>query len=128
MDWKSAKIREDGSVVVPERWLHLHYYEALNILFRMENALRVFVYVVLKNKLREKWTETTLQTIDDEQSSIAVIAAKRIAQAKGHGYSTSQLAGFAFGILIRRIFVARSLASLARRPRKNPSCSNAQKK
>ncbi len=86
MDWKSAKTKDDGTVSVPERWLHLHYYEALNILFRMENALRVFVYVVLKNKLREKWVETSLQTIDGEQSTIAAIAAKRISQARGYGY------------------------------------------
>jgi hypothetical protein len=86
MDWKSATIKDDGTVAIPERWLHLHYYEALNILFRMENALRVFVYVVLKNKFREKWAETSLQTVDDEKSTIAVTAAKRIAQAKGFGY------------------------------------------
>jgi Swt1-like HEPN len=86
MDWKSATIKDDGTISIPERWLHLHYYEALNILFRMENALRVFVYVVLKNKFREKWAETTLQTIDDENSTIAATAAKRMAQAKGYGY------------------------------------------
>jgi hypothetical protein len=86
MDWKSAKTKDDGTVSIPERWLHLHYYEALNILFRMENALRVFVYVVLKNKFREKWGEVTLQALDDEQSTIAATAAKRINQAKGYGY------------------------------------------
>jgi hypothetical protein len=86
MDWKSATIKDDGTILIPERWLHLHYYEALNILFRMENALRVFVYVVLKNKFREKWAETTLQTIDDDNSTIAATAAKRLTQAKGYGY------------------------------------------
>jgi hypothetical protein len=86
MDWKSATTKDDGTISIPERWLHLHYYEALNILFRMENSLRVFVYVVLKNKFREKWAETALQTIDDEKSTIAATAAKRIAQAKGYGY------------------------------------------
>jgi hypothetical protein len=86
MDWKSATNKDDGTVAIPERWLHLHYYEALNILFRMENALRVFVYVVLKNKFKGKWTETALQTIDEEKSTIAAVAAKRIAQAMGYGY------------------------------------------
>jgi hypothetical protein len=52
----------------------------------MENALRVFVYVVLKNKFKEKWSETTLQTVDEEHSTIAATAAKRIAQARGYGY------------------------------------------
>lgn len=86
MDWKPATVKADGSVSIPKRWLHLHYYEALNILFRMENALRVFVYVVLKNEFKEKWTETALQVADDEQSTIAAAAAKREAQAKGFGY------------------------------------------
>ncbi len=86
MDWKSATTKDDGTISIPERWLHLHYYEALNVLFRMENALRVFVYAVLKNRFREKWAEVTLQTIDDEASTIAATAAKRIAQAKGFGY------------------------------------------
>jgi hypothetical protein len=86
MDWKSATIKSGDDVSIPKRWLHLHYYEALNILFRMENTLRVFVYVVLKNKFREKWTETALHTAEDEQSTIAATAAKRMAQAKGFGY------------------------------------------
>jgi hypothetical protein len=86
MDWKSATTKDDGTIVVPDRWLHLHYYEALNILFRMENSLRVFVYVVLKNRFKQKWPETALQTADDEQSTIAATAAKRVAQAKGFGY------------------------------------------
>jgi hypothetical protein len=86
MDWKSATAKDDGTISIPSRWLHLHYYEALNILFRMENALRVFVYVVLKNKFKEKWSETTMHTTDEEQSTIAATAAKRLAQAKGFGY------------------------------------------
>jgi hypothetical protein len=52
----------------------------------MENSLRVFVYVVLKGRFRDKWTDTPLQTTDDEQSTIAATAAKRVAQAKGFGY------------------------------------------
>jgi hypothetical protein len=86
MDWKTAATKDDGAISIPGRWLHLHYYEALNILFRMENSLRVFVYVVLKNRFKQKWPETALQTADDEQSTIAATAAKRVAQAKGFGY------------------------------------------
>jgi hypothetical protein len=86
MEWKPAVIKDDGTITIPDRWLLLHYYEALNILFRMENALRVFVYVVLKNKFNEKWADTALQSADDEQSTIAAVAAKRVAQAKGFGY------------------------------------------
>jgi hypothetical protein len=86
MDWQSAITKDDGTVSIPDRWLHLHYYEALNILFRMENALRVFVYVVLKNQFKGKWANTALHTVDEEQSTIAATAAKRLAQARGFGY------------------------------------------
>jgi len=86
MDWKSASTKGDGVVTIPDRWLHLHYYEALNILCRMENALRVFVYVVLKGTFKERWADTTLQLADGEQSTIAATAARRLAQAKGFGY------------------------------------------
>ena len=78
MDWKSASTKDDGAISIPDSWLHLHYYEALNILFRMENSLRVFVYVVFKNKFQEKWTETALQTVDEATSTIAATAAKRL--------------------------------------------------
>jgi hypothetical protein len=86
MDWQPAISKEDGTGYIPSRWLHLHYYEALNILFRMENALRAFVYIVLKNKLKEKWAEASLRTVEDEASTIARIASKRVNQARGHGY------------------------------------------
>lgn len=86
MEWKSATTKENGAISVPESWLFLHYYEALNILFRMENSLRVFVYVVLKNKFKEKWTDTSLQTAEDQQTTIAATALRRMAQAKGFGY------------------------------------------
>ena len=86
MDWKSVTSKDDGAVSIPKRWLHIHYYEALNILFRMENALRVFVYAILKNEYQEKWADATVQISDEEQSTIAAVASKRIAQNKGFGY------------------------------------------
>jgi len=91
MDWKSASTK-DGKVSIPDTWLFLHYYEALNILFRMENSLRVFVYVVLKNRFKEKWAETTPQTAEGEQSTITATAARRITQAKGFGYLGYEIA------------------------------------
>lgn len=107
MDWKPAIQKPDDAVSIPKRWVHLHYYEALNILFRTENALRVFVYVVLKNQNHEKWTEAAIQVTEDEQSTIAGVAAKRIAQAKGFGYLgyeiTSPLMHLNSGELIRLI-------------------------
>jgi hypothetical protein len=86
MDWKSATTKDDGTVSIPERWLLLHYYEALNILFRMENAMRVFVYVVLTNRFQKKLAETNMQTDDAKQTTVAAVAARRLAQANGFGY------------------------------------------
>ncbi len=86
MDWRTAQTQPDGSFNIPKRWLHIHYYEALNILFRTENALRVFVYVTLKNSLFDKWADTTIQVSDTEQATISSLAKKRIAQAEGFGY------------------------------------------
>ena len=86
MDWKSAQEEESGIFSIPKRWLHIHYYEALNILFRTENSLRVFVYTILKNKSFEKWADTIIQVSEKQQSSIEALAKQRIAQAQGFGY------------------------------------------
>lgn len=82
MDWKKAEKNDDEFVKIPERWLHLYYYEALNILFRFENSLRVFVYVVLKNELKNKWQEAALSGGGSIQSETK----KRITQSKDYGY------------------------------------------
>ncbi|WP_018991460.1 Swt1 family HEPN domain-containing protein [Aromatoleum toluclasticum] len=82
MEWKSAEVSADGVVKIPQRWLHLYYYEALNILFRFENALRLFVYVVLKNKLGKDWDAAAL----GDGITIRTETKKRIAQAREHGY------------------------------------------
>lgn len=82
MDWKSPEITKDGTIKVPERWLHLYYYEALNILFRFENALRLFVYVVLKDRIGKDWDLASL----GENGTIRTETRKRIAQAREHGY------------------------------------------
>lgn len=81
MDWQQAKHLENA-IQIPDRWLHLHYYEALNILFRFENALRVFVYVILKRELLESWDTAAIAgggTIRSETK-------KRLTQARDHGY------------------------------------------
>lgn len=82
MEWLPAEAGKDGSVKIPERWLHLYYYEALNILFRFENALRLFVYVVLKRKFGKDWDLTAL----GDGITIRTETRKRINQAREHGY------------------------------------------
>jgi hypothetical protein len=85
MEWSSAENKEANVFTIPESWLHLHYYEALNILFRMENSLRVFVYLILKNKHFENWDQCQIQA-EGESTSIRSVAQKRISQAQGFGY------------------------------------------
>jgi len=86
MEWYSIKTKDDGSVEVPGTWLLPHYYEALNVLFRIENALRVFVYVVLKNEFKENWLAMNVASDDAEETTIAKIAKQRMNQAKAYGY------------------------------------------
>lgn len=82
MEWKPAEAGEDRTYKIPERWLHLYYYEALNILFRFENALRLFVYVVLKRQLGKEWDIAAL----GDGITIRTETRKRITQAREHGY------------------------------------------
>jgi hypothetical protein len=82
MDWKGAEAAEGGAVKIPDRWLYLYYYEALNILFRFENALRVFVYVILKKELQDGWDNAAIA----DGATIRTETKKRLTQAKEHGY------------------------------------------
>ncbi|MBZ5627118.1 MAG: hypothetical protein LAQ69_51855, partial [Acidobacteriia bacterium] len=87
MDWGNITKLENDAIKVPDRWLHLHYYEALNVLFRVENALRMLVYVALKNEYRDKWARTSLNS-EDGETTISAIASKRRTQASTFGYLT----------------------------------------
>lgn len=82
MEWHPAEAGENHNFKIPERWLHIYYYEALNILFRFENALRIFVYVVLKRQFGKEWDLTAL----GDGITIRTETKKRIHQAREHGY------------------------------------------
>ena len=87
MDWQKAKALGENGYKIPDRWLFLHYYEALNILFRVENSLRVFVYAVLKNASFDQWVNTQVVADDTEkQDTISTLAKKRRQQARTFGY------------------------------------------
>ncbi|MCK4373616.1 MAG: hypothetical protein KAW61_10725, partial [candidate division Zixibacteria bacterium] len=74
MEWKKAKHVKGNLFEIPERWLNLHYYEALNILFRVENALRVFVYIVLKKEYKSEWLEQSIPIEGGTLGTISSIA------------------------------------------------------
>lgn len=84
MDWERAS-KIEGGVDIPESWVRLPYYEAFNLLFRIENALRVFVYIVLKSELNEEWQNAQLDQ-SDETGTISSVARKRSSQAQAFGY------------------------------------------
>lgn len=86
MEWEKAIKKEDKTFEIPESWLLIHYYEVLSTLFRIENALRVFVFSILKNELKEKWSGLSITSDDSQEGTIDTIARKRISQAKDFGY------------------------------------------
>lgn len=84
MDWGKFEFKDD-KYSMPDNWLLIHYYEALTILFRLENSLRVFVYTVLKDHHSTNWT---MQSIVTEQSSktLSEIFSWRKNQSDDFGY------------------------------------------
>jgi len=70
--------QEEQGVQIPANWLFLHYYEALSVLFKVENALRTLVYVVLKNHRGSDWVNTNVATDEAEQTTVGALAKKRI--------------------------------------------------
>jgi len=90
MDWRKATLKKYGyknsEYVIPNRWLHIYYYEAFNILFRVENSLRVFVYSILKNQFFDEWANIQIETSENKKTTIAAAAKKRITQDEDFGY------------------------------------------
>lgn len=107
MDWKESKNIKDNTYEFPGHWLNLEYYEALNILFRVENTLRVFVYIILKNQFKNKWKDLSITSDDQENSTINGIAKKRLSADRNYAYLgytiTSPLLHLTSGELIKLI-------------------------
>lgn len=107
MKWNKAVQKNENIFDLPGNWIHLHYFEALNVLFRLENSLRIFVYVILKDNYQDKWLDISITSDDENNSTIGSIAKKRIAQDKNFaylGYSTNNpLMYLTSGELIRLI-------------------------
>lgn len=86
MKWEKPKSIQENQYDLPGSWLHIHYFEAINILFRVENALRVFVYIILKSQFNEKWKDLSITSDDEESSTIGAIAKRRLSQDKNYAY------------------------------------------
>ena len=113
MDWARAQIGSDESVLIPKSWLSLHYFEALNLLFRIENSLRVFTYAVLKVELGSKWADASIASEEEggvaaPSGTIQSLGKRRLNQAKAFGYlgyvSPSPLLYLSMGELAALIF------------------------
>ncbi len=87
MQWQKAiKQNDNNQFTIPENWLYIHYYEALNALFRFENILRLFVYVILKKEHKEEWGNISLETEDGGPTTINAVAKKRKTVDDCYGY------------------------------------------
>ena len=107
MRWQNPEWLPDGAVKIPTNWLFNHYYEALTVLFRIENALRTFVFVVLKDTEKSGWRDLAIKTEDEGDTTITAVAKRRLAQDKAFGYLgypiSSPLMHLTSGELIRII-------------------------
>jgi hypothetical protein len=88
MDWAKASKDQNGKLDVPGTWLFTHYYDALTVLFRVENALRLFVYVVLKERYGPQWADIEISSDEQAKTTIAALARRRVEQRRTFGYLT----------------------------------------
>lgn len=91
MNWKQHIEKESQVFAIPSNWLKIHYYEALNLLFRIENSLRIFVYTILKTEIADKWTEIAIQEYGKSLGTINSISKMRIQQEMSMGYISYQI-------------------------------------
>lgn len=109
MSWSKAEY-DENAYTIPDNWLLIHYYEAFSLLFRIENAMRVFVYVILKNSHQEKWIECTTQN-DDQFKELRAIYNHRKKISEDFGYigvkSSSPMMYLSFGELYTLILSER---------------------
>ncbi len=86
MEWHKHKESDESGLTIPDNWLHIHYYEALSSLFRIENSLRTFVFLILKTKFGDSWADLEISSDDGSRTTIAALAKRRIAQDETFGY------------------------------------------
>lgn len=87
MKWnKSRQKNNKFNLDIPSNWVQIHYYEALNVLFRIENALRIFVFIILKNEFKDKWDDISISSDDDTEGTIKSIARRRHSQDLSFAY------------------------------------------
>lgn len=107
MEWEKAEQLDDSTFQIPKCWMFLHYYQAYNVLFRIENALRVFVYLVLKQEYGEQWDlrPVSFGSSTAPNPTIRVLAKERLKISKQYGHL-----GDAIGSLLQTLTMHELLA------------------
>lgn len=91
MDWSNAN-EKNGLYEIPDRWISINHYAALNIMFRVENALRIFVYCVLKNTYGSKWRGLEISTAETPKIPISNLVSQRLKQHEDFKYLGASVA------------------------------------
>ena len=86
MEWKEIKHIEHNNYELPGNWVKGEYFDAFNSLFRIENALRIFLYIILKENKNEKWLDLSMTSDDEQASTIGAIAKRRYKQDNNFAY------------------------------------------
>jgi len=71
---------------IPHNWLYSHYYEAFTYAFRIENALRLLVYLVLKSNLKKNWINASISSSQNNSYTIANIFKQKCELDRQVGY------------------------------------------
>ncbi|HOX41518.1 MAG TPA: hypothetical protein PK263_04970 [bacterium] len=86
-----SKLRDSNQPIdyerlhIPVDWVPVQYYDAYNILFRIENTLRLLLFVVLKSHYRDEWEN--IQIADEvNPGTIRALAKIRREAAQDFGH------------------------------------------
>lgn len=92
VDWNQAKEERTNVYEIPARWVGIDHYEALNIMFRVENALRIFVYCILKREYGSRWQGLEISTAEISKIAISKLVSRRLEQQEDFKYLTAPVA------------------------------------
>ena len=86
MNWRSPVVMGPNQFLLPKSWLHIHYFEAFNTLFRIENSLRLLVYCILKKQYLDKWDDVEINIDVTRTKRISEITKSRINKVKDYSH------------------------------------------
>jgi len=93
MDWEFIKppkvdkyfqLMEGYDWKIPLFYLPIIYFDIFNLLFKLENSLRIFVYYVLRCSFKQGWGNT--QISDTDESTLTKLFKQRRSEHDKYGY------------------------------------------